>query len=46
VIGNAGEEAGDELVGEPAEAEVDLFLEGVKAGGVLGELFGPESLLR
>lgn len=41
----AGKEAGDELVGELAEAEMDLLLQSGKAGGILGELFSPEVLL-
>jgi hypothetical protein len=45
LAGNPGEEAGDDLVGELAEAEMDLLLQSGKAGGVLGELFSPESLL-
>jgi hypothetical protein len=40
-----GQEAGDELIGEPAEGEVDLGLQGGEGGGVPGELLGPESLL-
>ena len=45
LAGNPGEEAGDELVGELAEAEMDLLLQSCKAGGVLGKLFSPELLL-
>jgi hypothetical protein len=45
LAGNPGEEAGDELVGELAEAKMDLLLQSGKAGGVLGELFSPELLL-
>jgi hypothetical protein len=45
LVGNPSEEAGDELVGELAETEMDLLLQGGKAGGVLGELFSPELLL-
>ena len=45
LAGNPSEEAGDELVGELAEAEMDLLLQSGKAGGILGELFSPEVLL-
>jgi hypothetical protein len=45
LVGNPSEEAGDELVGELAEAEMDLLLQSGKAGGILGELFSPELLL-
>lgn len=40
-----GEEAGDELVGELAEGEVDLRLEASEGRGVTRELFGPAGLL-
>jgi hypothetical protein len=45
LVGNPSEEAGDELVSELAEAEMDLLLQSGKAGGILGELFSPEVLL-
>jgi hypothetical protein len=45
LAGNPGEETGDELVGELAEAEMNLLLQSGKAGGLLGELFSPELLL-
>jgi hypothetical protein len=40
-----GEEAGDELVGESAEGEVDLGLKAGEGRGVTRQLFGPEALL-
>ena len=40
-----GEEAGDELVGELAEGEVDLGLEAGEGRGVTRQLFGPARLL-
>jgi hypothetical protein len=40
-----GQEAGDELIGELAEGEVDLGLQGSEGGGVARELLGPELLL-
>src|SRR3954453_13167381 len=45
LVGNPSEEAGDELVGELAEAEMDLLLQSGKAGWILGELFSPALLL-
>ena len=45
LVGYPSEEAGDELVGALAEAEMDLWLQSGKAGGILGELFSPELLL-
>jgi len=45
LAGNPSEEAGDELVGELTEVEMDLVLQSGKAGRVLGELFSPEWLL-
>ena len=45
LVGHPSQEAGDELVGELAEAEMDLLLQSGKAGGILGELFSPELLL-
>jgi hypothetical protein len=45
LAGNPGEEAGDESVGELAEAEMDLLFQGSKTGGILGELFSPQLLL-
>jgi hypothetical protein len=41
-----GEEAGDELIGELVEGEVNLRLKEGEGGGVGGELLGPELLLR
>ena len=40
-----GEEAGDELVGELAEGEMDLRFEAGEGRGVTRQLFGPEGLL-
>jgi hypothetical protein len=40
-----GEEAGDELVGELAEGEVDLGLEEGEGRGVARQLLGPAGLL-
>ena len=40
-----GEEAGDELIGEFAEGEVDLRLQGGEGSRVPRELLGPELLL-
>jgi hypothetical protein len=45
LVGNPGEEAGDELVSELAEAEMDLLLQSGKAGGIVGELLSPKGLL-
>ena len=45
LAGDPGEEAGDESVGELAEAGMDLLLQGSKTGGILGELFRPQLLL-
>jgi hypothetical protein len=43
--GSASQEAGDELIGEPAEAKMDLLLQSSKAGRVLSEPLRPELLL-
>jgi hypothetical protein len=43
--GGANQEAGDELVGEPAEAEMDLLLKGGKAAGVFSQPLRPLLLL-
>ena len=40
-----GEQAGDELVGEFAEGQVDLRLQGREGSRITRQLFGPESLL-
>jgi hypothetical protein len=45
LVGNPSEEAGDELVSELAEAEMDLLLQSGKAGGIVGELLSPKGLL-
>jgi hypothetical protein len=42
----AGKEAGDELVGELVEGEVNLGLQEGEGGRVAGELFNPALLLR
>jgi hypothetical protein len=39
------EQAGDELVGQLAEGQVDLGLQGREGSGVARQLFGPERLL-
>jgi hypothetical protein len=40
-----GKEAGDEVVGEVAEGEVDLGLKQGEGSGVTRQLFGPKGLL-
>jgi hypothetical protein len=45
LAGGTGQEAGDELVGELAEAEMDLLLQSGKAGRVLGQALRPQLLL-
>ena len=45
LAGNPGEEAGDDLAGELAEAVMDLLLQSGKAGGIVGELLSPKGLL-
>jgi hypothetical protein len=45
LVSSASQETGDELIGEPAEAEMDLLLKGGKAAGVLGQPLRPELLL-
>jgi len=39
------EQAGDELVGELAEGQVDLRLQGSEGSRIACQLFGPECLL-
>ena len=43
--GGVGEEAGDELVGQFAEGQVDLGLQGREGSGIACQLIGPECLL-
>lgn len=45
LLGSVGEQAGDELVGELAEGQVDLGFQGCEGSGVTCQLFGPERLL-
>ena len=44
-MGGLSEQAGDELVGELAEGQVDLGLQGSEGSGIACQLFGPEGLL-
>jgi hypothetical protein len=39
------EQAGDELVGQLAEGQMDLGLQGREGSGIACQLFGPECLL-
>lgn len=45
LCGGCGEEAGDEQIGELAEARVDLLLQGGEGGGIASEQLGPALLL-
>jgi hypothetical protein len=45
LLSGSGQEAGDKLVGELSEAEMNLLLKSRKTSGIVGELVGPELLL-
>jgi hypothetical protein len=45
LLGGVGEQAGDELVGQLVEGQVDLGLQGREGSGIACQLFGPERLL-
>jgi hypothetical protein len=45
LLGSVGEQAGDELVGQLIEGEVDLGLQDRQGSGIACQLFAPERLL-